>query len=511
MHLSKLAAAQPNKAAVIIGSDGSQTTFAELDERSRRLAQALASRGLRAGDHLAILVENRAAFLEAAWAAQRSGLYYTPVNWHLSAAEAVYIVGDCDARALVASHTLGSIATAVAAAGKLDVRLSVGGPMSGFEEYERVLGEASSEPLPDEREGAYMFYSSGTTGRPKGIKPALSGAPFGTGLTLDAMLPRLYGFGPDSVYLCTGPLYHAAPLGWSLGTQRNGGSVVVMDRFDAESALALIERHRVTHAQFVPTMFVRMLKLPEEVRRRYDLSSLRAVVHAAAPCPIPVKEAIIEWLGPIVSEYYSGSEGNCFFAIDSPTWLAHKGSVGKATMGTVHILDEDGQELPTGEVGTIWIAGTVRFEYHNDAEKTAGAFNDRGWSTLGDLGHVDDEGYLYLSDRRADLILSGGVNIYPQEVEEVLALHPAVVDVAVIGVDDEEMGQRVKAVVQLEPPAIAGPALEAELIAYCRDRIAHFKCPRSIDFADVPRLPSGKVLRREVRDRYQTSPAASVT
>jgi acyl-CoA synthetase (AMP-forming)/AMP-acid ligase II len=511
VHLSTLAAAQPNKAAVIIGADGSATTFAELDERSRRLAQALAARGLRAGDHLAILVENRAAFLEAAWAAQRSGLYYTPVNWHLSAAEAVYIVGDCEARALVASNTLKSIAAEVAAVSRLDVKLAVGGPMPGFEDYEAVLTEASPDPVPDEREGAYMFYSSGTTGRPKGIKPKLSGAPFGTGLTIDAMLPLLYGFGPDSVYLCTGPLYHAAPLGWSLGTQRNGGSVVVMDRFDAESALALIERHRVTHAQFVPTMFVRMLKLPEDVRGRYDLSSLQAVVHAAAPCPIPVKEAMIEWLGPIVNEYYSGSEGNCFFAIDSPTWLAHKGSVGKATMGTVHILDEDGRDLPPGEVGTVWMEGTVQFEYHNDAEKTAGAFNDRGWSTLGDLGHVDGDGYLYLSDRRADLILSGGVNIYPQEVEEALALHPAVADVAVIGVDDEEMGQRVMAVVQVEPPAEAGPALEEELIAYCRERIAHFKCPRSIDFGDVPRLPSGKVLRREVRDRYASARAASVT
>jgi long-chain acyl-CoA synthetase len=307
VHLSTLAAAQPNKAAVIIGADGSASTFAELDDRSSRLAQALAARGLRAGDHLAILVENRAAFLEAAWAAQRSGLYYTPVNWHLSAAEAVYIVGDCEARALVASNTLSSIAAEVAAVSRLYVKLAVGGPMPGFEDYEAVLAEASSDPVPDEREGAYMFYSSGTTGRPKGIKPKLSGAPFGTGLTIDAMLPLLYGFGPDSVYLCTGPLYHAAPLGWSLGTQRNGGSVVVMDRFDAESALALIERHRVTHAQFVPTMFVRMLKLPEDVRRRYDLSSLRAVVHAAAPCPIPVKEAMIDWLGPIVNEYYSGS------------------------------------------------------------------------------------------------------------------------------------------------------------------------------------------------------------
>ncbi|TDC72011.1 acyl-CoA synthetase [Actinomadura sp. GC306] len=500
MHLSRLAERHPAKPAVIEAATGAVTTYRELDEASLRLARLLAERGFGPGDHAALLMDNGAGYFTAAWACQRSGLYWTPVNHHLTAGEAAYIVRDCGARALIASGALGGAAREVAdACPDLAVRLidGDGDPPEGFEDLRAATAPYPAEEPADEREGYYMFYSSGTTGRPKGILPESAGEPFGTGRRLDQVLPALFGFGPDTVYLCPAPLYHAAPTGWTLGTMRNGGTVVLMDRFDAERTLELIERHRVTHVQFVPTMLVRMLKLPDEVRARYDLSSLRTVVHAAAPCPVEVKRRIIEWFGPVVYEYYSGSEGNCFFLIDSADWLAHPGSVGRPTFGAVHVLDDDGRELPAGEVGTVWFEGAPAFRYHNDPEKTAGAYNDRGWSTLGDLGHVDGEGYLYLVDRRADLILSGGVNVYPREIEDVLTVHPAVADVAVVGAPDPEMGQRVRAVVQPADPAAAGPRLAAELIAHCRDRLAGYKCPRTIEFTgELPRTPTGKLLRR---------------
>ncbi|TDB93160.1 acyl-CoA synthetase [Actinomadura sp. 7K534] len=504
MHLSRLAERHPAKPAVIEAATGKVTTYRELDEASLRLARLLADRGLEAGDHAALLMDNEAGYFVAAWACQRSGLYWTPVNHHLTAGEAAYIVRDCGARALIASGGQGGAAREVAdGSPDLTVRLidGDGDPPEGFENLREATAPYPAEEPEDERERYYMFYSSGTTGRPKGILPELTGEPFGTGRKLDPVLPLMFGFGPDTVYLCPAPLYHAAPTGWTLGTMRHGGTVVLMDRFDAARTLELIERHRVTHAQFVPTMLIRMLKLPEEVRARRDLSSLRTVVHAAAPCPVEIKRRIIEWFGPIVYEYYSGSEGNCFFLIDSRDWLAHPGSVGRPTFGTVHVLDDDGRELPAGEIGTVWFEGAPAFRYHNDPDKTAGAYNDRGWSTLGDLGRLDGEGYLYLVDRRADLILSGGVNVYPQEIEDVLTVHPAVADAAVVGAPDPEMGQRVRAVVQPADPAAAGPELAAELIAHCRARLAGYKCPRTIEFTgELPRTPTGKLLRRLLLD-----------
>ncbi|GAA0556252.1 acyl-CoA synthetase [Actinomadura livida] len=504
MHLSRLAERHPAKPAVIEAATGKVTTYRELDEASLRLARLLADRGLEPGDHAALLMDNGAGYFVAAWACQRSGLYWTPVNHHLTAGEAAYIVRDCGARALIASGGLGGAAREVADGSPgLTVRLIDGAvdPPEGFGNLREATAPYPAEEPEDEREGYYMFYSSGTTGRPKGILPELTGEPFGTGRKLDPLLPVLFGFGPDTVYLCPAPLYHAAPTGWTLGTMRHGGTVVLMDRFDAARTLELIERHRVTHAQFVPTMLIRMLKLPEDVRPRHDLSSLRTVVHAAAPCPVEIKRRIIEWFGPIVYEYYSGSEGNCFFLIDSRDWLAHPGSVGRPTFGTAHVLDDDGRELPAGEVGTVWFEGAPAFRYHNDPDKTAGAYNDRGWSTLGDLGRLDGEGYLYLVDRRADLILSGGVNVYPQEIEDVLTVHPAVADAAVVGAPDPETGQRVRAVVQPADPAAAGPELAAELIAHCRARLAGYKCPRTIEFTgELPRTPTGKLLRRLLLD-----------
>ena len=509
MHLTQLAREHGDKPAVIMAGSGATLSYAELERQSNKIAQLFRSRGLRPGDHIAVLMENRPEFFPVVWAAQRSGLLYTPVNWHLSAAEAAYVVADCGARLLVASSGLEELAAAAAAsAPALRDRLTVGAPVAGVESLADATAPMPGTPVPGELEGYYMLYSSGTTGRPKGILPALTGQPFGTGLNIDHTMRNVFGFSPATVYLCPGPLYHGAPIGWSLGTIRNGGTAIVMERFDAARALSLIERYQVTHGQFVPTMFVRMLKLPAAERAGFDLSSLELVVTAAAPISVQVKERMIDWLGPIMTEFYAGSEGNGFCVIDSATWLSHKGSVGKPVVGQAHICSDDGDELPAGQTGTVWFSGTRRFSYHNDPAKTAGAYNDKGWSTLGDMGYLDAEEYLYLADRRTDLILSGGVNIYPREIEDALALHPSVADIVVLGIPDEEMGQRVHAVVQPAVPGAGTPELASELIDFCRSRIARYKAPASVSFEDeLPRTPSGKMLRRLLMDRYRSLPA----
>ena len=491
--------------AVVMAGSGERVSFAELDARSKQLARVWFAAGLRPGDHAAVLLENHPRYFEVYWAAMRSGLYLTPINWHLTADEAGYIIEDCGATTLVTSAALAELATELSPhLGAVTCRLAIDGPIDGFERYEDAISGHPAEPLDDEVEGSLMFYSSGTTGRPKGILPPLSGEPFGGGGgAMLMMIQHVYGITERSVYLCPAPLYHAAPLGWSTAVQRSGGTIVVMERFDPVEALAAIERFGVTHAQFVPTHFVRMLKLDDDQRAAFDLSSLEMAVHAAAPCPVDVKHRMIDWWGPIVHEYYAGSEGNGFCAIGPDEWLAHPGSVGRPLVGIVHILDEDGAELPAGEAGQIWFESDTRFEYHNDPAKTAEAFNTEGWSTLGDVGYVDAEGYLYLTDRVSHMIISGGVNIYPQEVENLLTVHPAVADVAVIGVPDPEMGEQVKAVVIAADPARAGDDLGAELIAHCREHLAHYKCPRSVDFVtELPRLPTGKLLKRKLRDRY---------
>ena len=408
---------------------------------------------------------------------QRSGLYYTMVNTHLAAEEAAYIVEDCGAHVLVTSSALAGLAgDLVPLTPSVTLRLLVGEPgVEGYASYDELVREFPGEPLADEVEGSAMLYSSGTTGHPKGVRRPLSGRPFGSDANLAAMLGGIMGFQEGDIYLSPAPLYHSAPLVWSMNAQRMGGTAVVMEHFDPEQCLALIESCGVTHAQFVPTMFVRMLKLPAAVRAAHDLSSLRSVVHAAAPCAPEVKRRMIEWWGPIIHEYYSGTEGMGLTWITSAEWLDHPGSVGRAIWGEVHVCDDDGSELPVGGDGVVYFgppAGTPTFEYNNDLEKTRQTFNDRGWSTLWDVGHLDAEGYLYLTDRKLFMIVSGGVNIYPQEVEDILVLHPAVADVAVFGVPDPEMGEQVKAVVQPTTGAVPGPDLEAEIIAFCRDHLS---------------------------------------
>src|SRR3984957_2293539 len=442
MHLSELAARQPDKPAVIM-ADGSQAvTFAELDRDSCRVSRLLAELGVGPGDHVAVLMANRLEYFAVAWGAQRRGTYWTPVNWHLNADEAGYIVEDCGATVLFASPETADVAARIAARlPGLTVFVS-GTGHPGLRRYEDAIAAQPPGRLPDEVEGMYFLYSSGTTGRPKGVLRESAFAPFGTGNNLELLMQGMFGFGGDTVYLCPAPLYHAAPLGWSMGTIGLGGTVVLMERFDPAECLRAISVHGVTAAQFVPTHFVRLLKLPPGTRAGCDTSGLRTVVHAAAPCPVEVKRAMIDWLGPVLVGYYAGRRGHGMTMIGSPDWLSHPGSVGRAVVGAVHILGEDGGELPAGQDGVVYFDGPS-FEYYNDPVKTANSRNGNGWSTLGDIGHLDDEGYLYLSDRRADLILSGGVNIYPAEIEEAIIMHPAVADVAVIGVPDAEMGESV--------------------------------------------------------------------
>jgi long-chain acyl-CoA synthetase len=494
----------PETPAIVMGSSGEAVTYAQLEERSVRFARALRSLGVGVGDHIAILMENNARYLEVAWAAQRSGLYYTAINTHLRPGEVQYILDDCGAVALVASSAMAELVAGLDLS-RIGVLVSAVGELPGFQRYGDLLASEAADPLDDECEGREMLYSSGTTGRPKGVRKQLPRTPLGDPASAPVQIAMGLGnsgSGPGTVYLSPAPLYHGAPLVSSMSLHRWGGTVVVMERFDPRQCLELIERHRVTHAQFVPTMFVRLLRLPAGERERYDLSSLRHVLHAAAPCPVAVKRQMLEWWGPIIYEYYAGTEDIGHTNITPEEWLAHPGSVGRSA-AECHIVGEDGAELPPGQSGVIYFAAGRPFEYHNDPEKTASVSNEKGWRTLGDVGYLDEEGYLYLTDRQAHMIISGGVNIYPQEAENLLTGHPAILDVAVIGVPDEEMGEAVKAVVQLTDPSAAGPELEAELLAFCRSELATYKCPRSVDFVDeLPRDDNGKLYKRLLRERY---------
>jgi acyl-CoA synthetase (AMP-forming)/AMP-acid ligase II len=506
MYPGALAKTIPDKPAYIMATSGEAVTYAQLDERSNRCARMLRACGLEPGASIAILLENHPRFFDACWAAQRSGLYYTPIAKHLRADEIEYIANDCGADVLITSYALRD--TAAQLSDRMPAvrhRFMLDGTIPGFDSFEEALAAQPPEPLEHELEGQDMLYSSGTTGRPKGIKNPLPDRAIGTPPPmLQALAAGRFGCSPDTVYLSPAPLYHSAPLRFTMTLQRLGATSIVMERFDPLQALELIERYRVTLSQWVPTMFVRMLKLSEEERHRFDLSSQKVALHSAAPCPIEVKERMIEWWGPILVEYYGATEGHGGTQIESDEWLTHKGSIGRPNPGHhVHVLDDAGNELPPGEIGTIYFSGGETFEYHGDAGKTTETRSKQGYATVGDVGYVDEDGYVYLTDRKAHMIITGGVNVYPQETENVLIVHPKVFDAAVIGVPNDEFGEEVKAVVQPADPTEAGPELERELIAWCRERLSAVKCPRSVDFErELPRSETGKLYKRLLRDRY---------
>ncbi|MFC6437207.1 acyl-CoA synthetase [Novosphingobium resinovorum] len=497
MHPRPFAFSDAQRPALVIPATGETVSYGELEAAANRGAHLLRHLGARRGDVVALLMDNESAIFDVAWAAQRTGLYLTSISTKLGAADIAYILRDSGARLLVHSDRLAPLAAEA-------LRDAPGVESYDAGRWRSAIAHYPETPVADESAGTDMLYSSGTTGRPKGVQPPLPQGPLDETTPLETMGTALYGMGEDTVYLSTSPLYHAAPLRWAMTIHRLGGTVVIMERFDAEEALALIESHSITHATWVPTHFVRLLKLPPEARARRDHSSLRAVIHAAAPCPVPVKQAMIDWWGPIVHEYYSGTECCGITALSSAEWLERPGSVGKAVLGKVKVLDPEGRELPPGETGDVYFADGPSFVYHNDPHKTATAHNDRGWATLGDVGHVDADGYLFLTDRRSFMIISGGVNIYPQEIENHLITHPKVADVAVIGVPHEEMGECVLAVVRAAEGATADPALAEELGAFVRAALGSVKTPKTFEFRDeLPREPTGKLMKRKLIDEFK--------
>lgn len=504
MQIRETAVATPEKPAVILYPSGTVVTFGEMEARANQLAHYFRDHGLVEGDAVAILIENNEHMHTVMWAARRSGLYYVPINTHLTAAEAAYIIDNSAAKAIVGSEALRPVLAGLAEHlphGLPPVLLTTG-DLDGWAKYPEAVADLPTTPIADEWDGDLLQYSSGTTGRPKGIKRDLPHLPPSE---TPGMMAALVSFwmNPEAVYLSPAPLYHTAPSVWSMQAQAGGITTVVLEKFDAEGALDAIQKYRVTHGQFVPVMFTRMLKLPEQVRLSYDVSSLQRVMHAAAPCPVEIKKQMIDWWGPIVDEYYASSEAIGATLISADEWLAHPGSVGKAMTGVVHILDEDGNELPAGQAGEIFFEGGADFEYLNDSAKTASSRDSHGWKTVGDIGYLDEDGYLYLTDRRHHMIISGGVNIYPQEAENMLVIHPKVMDAAVFGIPDDEMGQTVKGVVQTVDPADATPEFAEELLAWLRDQLAHYKCPRSISFeAQLPRTDTGKLYKQELINKY---------
>lgn len=491
------------------------TSFAQLNARANQLVRALRARGLKAGDSIALLCSNRAEFVEASVAVERSGLRLTPLNTHLTGEELGYILDNCEARALLAEARYApQVQVAVSLASRAQVKLAIGGAIDGFERYEDALAVCSAHDIEDPSLGSKMLYTSGTTGRPKGVyrDPAYTLPSVLT--SLDLAEAAGYKAGCNQLHLCAGPLYHAAPFGYSMAQPLLAGvGLVLMNRWDSEAALRLIEQHRITHTHMVPTMFHRLLSLPAEVKRKYDLSSLKFVIHGAAPCSVQLKAEMIKWWGPILSEYYAATEGRAV-SVQSADWLKRPGTVGKPNPADqVRILDEQGLELPAAAAGTIYIKAPAvgRFNYFKDEDKTANSY--RGdYFTLGDIGYLDADGWLFLTDRNANLIISGGVNIYPTEIEGVLLTHPSVADVGVIGVPNEEWGEEVKAVIELQTGVAESSDLKAELLLFCKEHLATFKCPRSIDFTQkLPRLDNGKLYKQGLREQYRAAAAKSLT
>jgi long-chain acyl-CoA synthetase len=501
MTIAVTAREAPERMAIL--SDFGSLTYGELNARANQLVRALARRGVGKGDAIALLCSNRPEFAVAYAAALRGGLRLTCINCHLQRDEIAYIVENCEARAFLADARFAEAAADVAReAMKASVRLAIAGPIAGFESFDAALGAESPADVEAPVLGSTMLYTSGTTGRPKGVyrrqTPPVAG--------LARAIGQIARYDPESDrMLCTGPLYHAAPLAFNLAAPLAASiGTVLMDRWDAADALRLIEKHRVTHTHMVATMFHRLLALPDDVKARHDVSSLRVLLHGAAPTPVHVKKALIDWLGPIVYEYYAATEGGGTF-ISSEEWLARPGSVGRpADEGNLAVRDDDGRDVAPGSVGTIWFRAPAvgRFEYFGDEKKTLESY-DGDWFTMRDMGYQDEDGYVFLTGRTSELIISGGVNIYPAEIDAVLLMHPAVADAAAVGVPNEEFGEEVRAVVQLKPGSEASEALARELMEHCRARLAHFKCPRGIDFdPSLPRSEAGKVQRRAIRERY---------
>jgi len=502
LHPSHHATVSPDKAACIIADTGATVTYRELDARSNQAAHLFRSRGLKPGGMIAVFMHNTARYFDVVWGAQRSGLYYVCAPVRLTAPELRYILADAKVKLVIASADLAE--TARKASEGLDIELfSIDGDAPGARSFEAACADLPATPIADEAPGQDMLYSSGTTGQPKGILRPRPEGPIDAPSPVTVLAQTLYAMDAESIYLCPAPLYHAAPLRYSMSVHQLGGTVILMTKFDPEAALAAIERWRVTHAQWVPTHFVRMLKLPEAVRTAYDISSLTCTFHAAAPCPVDIKQQMIDWWGPIVHEYYSSTELNGFTAATAEEWLSHKGTVGRAIIGTIRICGEDGEALPTGSEGLVYFEGGNPIAYHNDPEKTRKAANQHGWTTVGDIGWVDEEGYLYLTDRQNFMIISGGVNIYPQEIENLLVTHPKVADAAVIGAPDADLGEKVVAIVQPSDPSGSQAELRDELLAFLQQRLSRVKIPRQIDFIDqLPREPTGKLFKRLLRDRY---------
>lgn len=493
------AATAPSRPAAILAETGETLDYATLEARSNQIAHLFRRWGLRSGAGVAVLMENGLRYFESAWAIQRAGLYLTTLPTRLTFDEIAFIIADSGAGVLIASPEFDETTQALKA--RLpDLRVLVI-PNQGTAAFD----SEPTPPIADECAGADMLYSSGTTGRPKGVRSPLPLGAIDTPSALMEIAHIAYGVGPETVYLSAGPLYHAAPLRWSMAVQALGGTVLVLRKFDAEEALRAIQTYRANLSQWVPTHFVRMLKLPVEVREAYDVSSMKMALHAAAPCPVPVKQAMMDWWGPVLHEYYAGTENFGFTSISPAEWLKKPGSVGRPLACEVRVCGDDGEPLPAGETGDVFFKSDAPLaEYHGDPGKTQESRNRHGWATYGDIGRVDEDGYLYLTDRRNFTIISGGVNIYPQEIENLLIGHPGVRDVAVIGAPDAEMGERVVAVVEPMNWSDAGDAFAAELIAFAREGLSPIKIPRQIDFmAELPRQPTGKLFKRLIQARYQ--------
>ena len=503
MHPSSFAKTTPNKPAYIMAMSGEVVTYKQLEERSNQGAHLFRSLGLHVGDTISILMDNSPRYFDVAWAAQRSGLYYTGISSKLTVEETAYIVNDSNSKVLIATPSLIAIAEhLIARLPDLKVFI-IGGQPSCGESYDAYCAQFPVTPIADQAAGTDMLYSSGTTGNPKGITPSLPDTAFDAPTPLAQTLQSLFSLDDNTVYLSPAPLYHSSPLRWCMTINRLGGTAIIMEKFDAELVLQLVEKYKITCGQFVPTHFIRMLKLEDKIKEVYDLSSLKTVVHAAAPCPQKVKQAMIDWLGPILHEFYAGTEFNGMTYISADDWLTHKGSVGPAVVGALHICDDEGEPLSQGEEGLIYFENGPQFSYHNSPEKTAEAHNSYGWSTIGDVGKVDEDGFLYLTDRKSFMIISGGVNIYPLEIENYLISHPQIADVAVIGAPDEEMGEKVVAVVQLELGVDASGALASEIIQFARSGLSGVKTPRQVDFVEqLPRHETGKLYKRLIRDQY---------